>query len=418
MRKVKISFILVVMLVLSTVTLCYGATKSDIKVVYNTHTLDFGDKSVVSQDGSIYIPLRALSEKLHYTVDWIAKTNTARIHDNFDDIYLSTNGDLKANGVEGKSDKVPILVNGSIYVPLRFVSETLGVTVNYDSPNRAVKMTGPTIYEISQKDVFKPQLVGFTREGKKITLDLGDKTGDFTLDTMSDYNKTNIRTVERTEYSDIVTTEYTYSGALTVNERKQVYIHGDNIIEYADLDTYSFDPNTEIIKPTLYFDNRVAFLEDGEKGNIVKIYDDITGKLITEFNAIDTFNSYFSDISKSEYNGQIYNIQAVGEDFLVVNMYQPNSFLKVDDYINSNYHATVINLDTMDITPVYEHLDDFKNNNVMLDGSYNNFVGFGSVASDGVYFTSRTNDGKLKFVARYGNYNTGRATDSCLVEYK
>ncbi len=419
MRKLKVSIILVAMLVLSAVTLCYGETKSDVKVVYNTRTLDFGDKSVVNQDGSLYIPIRAFSEKLHYTVDWNATTNTARIYDNLNDIYLSTNGDLKVNGVVGKSEKVPIKVEGSIYVPLRFVSETLGVVVNYDSSNKVVNMTGRTIYEIYQKDVFKPQLIGFTSDGKKITLELGDKTGDFTLDMMSEYNKTKIIYVNRTKYSDIVTTEYVYSGALTVNERKQVYVHGSDIIEYADLNTYSFDPNTEKTQGSKYFDDRVAFLEEGEKGNTkVKIYDDVTGKLIKEFKSIDTFNSYFSDVSKSEYNGQIYNIQAVGKDFLVVNMLQPSSFLTVDDYINTNFYTTVINLDTMKITPVYEHLNVFKNKEVMLDGSYNNFVGYGSVASDGVYFTNKTSDGKLKFVARYGNFNQGRGSESCVIEYK
>ncbi len=418
MRKIKVCIIVVAMLVLSAVTLCYGATKSDVKVIYNAHTLDFGDKGVVNQDGSLYIPIRAFSEKLHYTVDWNATTNTARIYDNLNDIYLSTNGDLKVNGVESKSEKVPIKVDGSIYVPLRFVSETLGVAVNYDSSNKVVNMNGRTIYEIYQKDVFKPQLVGFTSDGKKITLELGDKTGEFTLDTMSEYNKTKILYVNRTEYSDVITTEYVYSGALTVNERKQIYVHGTSFVEYADLDTYSFDPNTEKTQGTKYYDDRVAFLEDGKKGNIVKIYDDKTGTLIKEFNSVDTFNSNFSDISKSEYNGEIHNIQAVGEDFLVVNMLQPNTFLEVDDYVNTNYHTTVINLNTMKITPVYQHLDVFKNKEVMLDGSYNNFVGYGSTASDGVYFTNRTNDGKLKFVARYGNFNQGRGTDSCVIDYK
>ncbi len=418
MKKLKVSFIIIAMLVLSTITLCYGETKDEVKVVYNSKTLDFGDKKTDNKNGNVYIPLRTFSEQLHYNVDYNEKNYSVRIYNDLNDVYLGFNGDVKINGVPSETKSTPFSKDGSIYIPLRFVSEAFGINVNYDSSNRVVNMTGRTIYEVYQKDVFKPQLVGFTKEGKKITLDLGDKTGDFTLDMMSEYNKTKILYVSRTKYSDIVTTEYVYSGALTVNERKQVYIHGLDIIEYADLDTNSFDPNTEKAKGVKYYDDRVAFLREGENGNTVKIYDDVTGKKIKEFKSKDTFNSCFIDISKSKNNGGIYNIQAVGKDFLVVNMLQPNSFLMVDDYVNTNYYTTVINLNTMEITPVYEHLNAFKNQEAMLDGSYNNFVGYGSYASDGVYFVDKTSDGKLKFVARYGNFNTGRGTESCVVEYK
>ncbi len=413
MKKIRVSIILIAMLVLSTLTLCYGDTKSDVKVVYNAHTLDFGDKGVVNQDGSIYIPIRAFSEKLHYTVDWNATTNTARIYDNLNDIYLSTNGDLKVNGVEGKSDKVPIKVDGSIYVPLRFVSETLGVNVNYDSSKKVVDMTGRTIYEIYQKDVYKPQLIGFTSDGEKITISLGDRTGQFTKEDMSESNLTRVLRVDRTEYSDVVTTNYTYQGGLSVYACSQYYIKKDGtLVDKTDVASNAYDYNTEKSIGVKYFDGRVALLvEDKNNNNIIRIYDDKTATLIKEINPRETFNSSFDDLKQNEYNGQVENIQAVGEDFIVVNMYQPSSSSIYRDGFSYPY-TTVINLDTMELTPVYEKVNAFEAGEIYLpEGAFGG-------CNDYVYFVDRMSDGKLKFVTKYGNFNKGRETEVTIVDYK
>ncbi len=415
MRKLKVSILLITMLVLSALTIIYGETKSEVKVIYNTHTLDFGDKSVVNQDGSLYIPIRALSEKLHYTVDWNSTTNTARIYDNLNDIYLSTNGEIKVNGIESKSDKVPMKSNGSIYVPLRFVSETLGVSVNYDSANRVVNMTGRTIYEISQQNIYKPVVVGYTKDGKKITYGLADKTNYIiTGDTMD--TSTKIKSVSRTKYSDVVTTTFMYQGGITSSKDNQLYIQGTNVIECTGLSVGNFEFNTEKFIGTAYLEDRVALLIEDK---IVKIYDDKTGALIKEINGVELYKARFDEIFKSEKNGEIYNIQAVGTDFIVVNMYQPNIYSEPRYNMNGYYYTTVINLDTMEIVPVYQHLNVYKNNQMNIDfDAANMFVGNGTIVNDGVYFSNIISDGKLKFVAKYGNFNTGRSMEVCTVDYK
>ncbi len=420
MRKLKVSFILVAMLVLSAVTLCYGETKSDVKVVYNTHTLDFGDKDVVNQDGSIYIPIRAFSEKLHYTVDWDSAERIVYIYDNLSNVILSTSGKVYANNTWSESEKVPLMINGSIYVPLRFVSENLGVDVNYDNSKRVVNMTGRDIYEVSQVDINKPNLIAYTPEGKKQVCVIGDKSGTINENDIATYNLTSVVSVHRTDYSDIVTTEYVYSGAMTVNVINQIYVKDGVMIENANKGTQGYDLITGLPSSTKYMDNRVALLKENENGDtIIDVFDDKTGTLIKSINTKETFSEELNKIYQNENNGLVDNIQAVGEDFIVINMLQPLSYATDDEqYLGQYYYTTIVNLDTMEVIPVYEHFDAFINGDKVIDGEMRRAGANYSIADDDVQFLRVTEDGKLYFICSYDTGGEFRKVDFIDIEYK
>ncbi len=425
MKKIRVSILLITMLVLSTITLCYGDTRSEIKVVYNQKDLDFGDKSVVVKEGSTYIPLRALSEQLHFQVDWNGTTSTARIHDNLNDVYLSTKGDVKVNGVASKSDKVPLTINGSIYVPLRFVSETLGVNVNYDSAKKVVNMSGRDIYEISQQDPTKPYLIAYTKEGRKQVGLISDKTN-----TSTGENLTTITSVERTKYSDLVNTTYVYSGGLTLDYYNHMYVKNGVLIENSEIVPHSFDIYTKKPQDMKYFDDTVAILGTDDHGNsnsIIKIYDDKRGKVTKTINTVELYADKLNAIYKFEDfggNGTTLNIQAVGKDFVVVNMLQPYSYTEAEDlnYLNTYYYTTVINLDTLEMTPVYEHLNYFKDEAGPIgDGEMSRALvnNYNITPTDDVFFEKINSDGTLGFAMTFKskddvNWNGER----CSIAYK
>lgn len=96
-------------------------------------------------NGSTYVPLRNLSETAGMKVDFDGKTNTINVNttnqkpkevastNNSSAIKTieKSNSKIYVNGIELTSDAV--LVNGSTYVPLRNLTETAGMKVDFDN---------------------------------------------------------------------------------------------------------------------------------------------------------------------------------------------------------------------------------------------------------------------------------------------
>ncbi|QIB69577.1 copper amine oxidase N-terminal domain-containing protein [Aminipila butyrica] len=87
------------------------------------------------------VPLRFISEALGCDVDWIASTHTATVTMENQKIqvpigqnYVLVNGTQTAIEVPGQ------LINGSTYVPLRFIGERLGAEVDYNSTTKGISM--------------------------------------------------------------------------------------------------------------------------------------------------------------------------------------------------------------------------------------------------------------------------------------
>ena len=94
---------------------------------------DMGE-AYLSQENRIMIPIRVVSEKMDYAVDWESNTRTAVITG--EGVVLRLPVDKVTATKDGetiKLDTKTVLRDNRVYVPLRFVSEAMGGTVNYDS---------------------------------------------------------------------------------------------------------------------------------------------------------------------------------------------------------------------------------------------------------------------------------------------
>lgn len=88
------------------------------------------------------VPFRAIMEALDATVNWNDETKTVLAHKGQTDITLQI--DNKIAWVNTKMvglDAPPIIVFGRTMVPVRFVAESLGETVDWDAERRMVKIT-------------------------------------------------------------------------------------------------------------------------------------------------------------------------------------------------------------------------------------------------------------------------------------
>ncbi|NIK70419.1 MULTISPECIES: leucine-rich repeat domain-containing protein [unclassified Paenibacillus] len=84
------------------------------------------------QTGRTYVPIRFISEKLGATVNWNQSTKEVTIHKDGKTIRWTVgNRQVKVNQKTVMQDAPLLLKNGSAFVPVRFVAEQLNTSVEY-----------------------------------------------------------------------------------------------------------------------------------------------------------------------------------------------------------------------------------------------------------------------------------------------
>ena len=108
------------------------------KVKYQDTYLAFEQPPVI-ENGRTLIPIRFLFEQMGATVDWNADTQTATIsQDNTAVSFAIDDTEADVNGQTVSMDVPAQLINGKTIVPVRFLSEELGYTVDWDGENRII----------------------------------------------------------------------------------------------------------------------------------------------------------------------------------------------------------------------------------------------------------------------------------------
>lgn len=87
----------------------------------------------IVQDNRTLVPLRGIFEELGATVTWNAETKVVKAVRGKDEIILTVGS--KHTNVNGRNTVIDVpaqVFDGRTFVPLRFVSESLGASVNWD----------------------------------------------------------------------------------------------------------------------------------------------------------------------------------------------------------------------------------------------------------------------------------------------
>jgi len=140
MKLSKIRVLLLTVLVLLLFTAVTGAEEPiTIKVKGVTVRTD---QSVLIVNGRTMVPVRFVSEALGAKVVWDANSRTVIIssHDNSYVTGLEVTESIKimVNGRLVQTDQQPLLIGNRTMVPVRFISEALGVEVGWDQKRRTV----------------------------------------------------------------------------------------------------------------------------------------------------------------------------------------------------------------------------------------------------------------------------------------
>jgi len=123
-------------------------TSNSVKVTYPNHETASHDKKYIPLivngtliDSEVILvkdrtlaPLRVLTESLGGTVDWFESTRSITIHKDNDVINMKIGSkSVTINGEQRTIDVPPDIYNNYTYLPLRFVAETLGARVSYNT---------------------------------------------------------------------------------------------------------------------------------------------------------------------------------------------------------------------------------------------------------------------------------------------
>lgn len=117
---------------------------SDIGVYIDGTEVDFPDTKPYISNSRTLVPARFVVEQLGASIDWDNDTGTVSISKDDDSIILTIGStEIVKNGVSSAMDVAPVITDSRTIVPLRFVSEQLGVVVEWDiGKNSAMLTTG------------------------------------------------------------------------------------------------------------------------------------------------------------------------------------------------------------------------------------------------------------------------------------
>ncbi|EHS55266.1 stalk domain-containing protein [Paenibacillus sp. Aloe-11] len=118
-----------------------GAQSGDIKVIINGVTQQYTQSPVVSQNTTL-VPLRGVFESLGAQVEWDSKAKKVTASKNDDTLALNVGSKLAyKNNAPVQLDAATQIQKGQVFVPLRFVSQSLGAKVDWNQTTRTVTIS-------------------------------------------------------------------------------------------------------------------------------------------------------------------------------------------------------------------------------------------------------------------------------------
>lgn len=117
-----------------------SAVDSTISVTVDGTAVDFPDQTPIIQNDRTLVPIRFIAESLGYDVEWDSIENAAVIDDGRVKLWIGTDK-AELDGELVTLDTSSVLVNDRTMIPLRAVAETLDCTVDWLAKTKTVQIT-------------------------------------------------------------------------------------------------------------------------------------------------------------------------------------------------------------------------------------------------------------------------------------
>ncbi len=136
----KVSVLWTVVLVLLAViySVAHAVGSRPIRVVVEGTTLNVSSQVI---NGRLMVPYRAVAERLGARVGWNAAERSVTVTDGDTSLKLTVGqANAVSNGRKISLDVAPVLLNGRVLVPLRFLGTGLGWRVSWEDATRTARL--------------------------------------------------------------------------------------------------------------------------------------------------------------------------------------------------------------------------------------------------------------------------------------
>ncbi len=125
----------------------------------------------ITQNDHLLVPLRAVLESLHASVIWDPTNQEIHVSKGVNQVSLTIGGSIASFNGKGIEMGAPVqMVDGKVMVPLRFLSEAFGMTINwieFDANNQIIVLRNPLI-------AYKTGLLDYTSRHTKWGQNIND----------------------------------------------------------------------------------------------------------------------------------------------------------------------------------------------------------------------------------------------------
>ncbi|MBQ8942206.1 MAG: hypothetical protein IJ062_10260 [Firmicutes bacterium] len=146
-KKINLWFVLSVLFILS---FCMSASAADKEIVLKIDdpvmTVNNSEKEIdgfgtapIISNGRTLLPIRAVVEEMGGSVEWNAENKQTELKYADTDIVLTTDSKTALlNGAETAIDTAPVIINARTFLPIRFIAESFGFSVDWNSESKTI----------------------------------------------------------------------------------------------------------------------------------------------------------------------------------------------------------------------------------------------------------------------------------------
>lgn len=189
----------------------------------------------IDNNARTQVPIRFVSEKLGADVNWNGSTQTAIIKKDGKTVEMAIGQNkLVVDGVTKVMDTSPTLYQGRTVVPLRYVSEGLGVGVDFDSTKNLVNITTDNNGTLPEPTLDMTKLGDKAKEGYGISYD----SIEFPVKWAETYNPSGKGTIDGIIY-DITLKNGNEVWVTTNQYMGSINVANEPVIKYASILFYN-----------------------------------------------------------------------------------------------------------------------------------------------------------------------------------
>lgn len=294
-------------------TVAAAATAKPLKLVVNGNAISAGSQApFLDSNGSVYVPLRMVSQLLKSYVDWDGTKKLVSIYAPNHTVKLTLGAKTAQHNDQSFALNAPAkLKNDAVYVPIRFVAQSLGADVKWQSETRTVTVDDGNPYELGYSFTSVTTVFWLDKKsGNLYTSDPANTPAVLTgkLDyTHHDYTSLHVDMLKFGEF--VVTMTDDFGEPHVHTEYTAGYVKNKKLIDQAAVRFFQrMTPNVTRL-------GNQAVLSDGK-----------TVRILNADGSVD--KSY--DLKKLGGLDEVYGVEGIGENYLLIRPNQTGLLMLVN----------------------------------------------------------------------------------------